>query len=77
MEHAKIQYTSAVDTYAFGVVMYELLTHLAPWDGVPSDKQITLVVEGTRPDSLGMVEDEETPEGWCEMMRQCWAQAYP
>lgn len=66
-----IEYDRKVDVYAFGVLMYEIVSHRAPWAGVHSRKVFGRVFEGERP-SLEI--DHAALPGWVELMESCWAQ---
>lgn len=42
-------YTSAVDVYAFGILLWEIATQKAPYEGITSVKIISSVIGGLRP----------------------------
>jgi serine/threonine protein kinase len=69
-------YTTAVDVYAYAMVLYELCVGEKPWsnprDGDPLVALFTLVFhvrDGRRPTVPGCV-----PPVYRELMAKCWAQ---
>ena len=77
--HCRIKYDQSVDVYAFGMVMYELLTHLPPWQTEHDTHALyKKVANGDRP-QYGVEEDykdqdELSPfQGWTSLMEKCWA----
>ena len=69
------EYSQAIDCYAFGVIMWEILAMQAPWKGKKyrfSSQIMTAVEAGKRPPLLEIATTE--PAGYCVLMAQCWAQ---
>jgi len=71
---SNIQYSMNVDVYSFGVLMYELVSHRTPWDGVELSKIYECVVAGDRPQTPAAAW-VGAPKWWKPMMEQCWADA--
>lgn len=74
-------YTVESDAYAFGIVMWEMMTCQIPWSGESVQSIITLVRDGARPripnfwdvvDSQG--KELAVFEDYRELMTKCWAQ---
>jgi hypothetical protein len=71
----------AVDTYAFGMTMLELLTHQPPWarEAATTKEIYNHVHNGRRPvdfydAQFRMDLEQEAPEGWMDLMKACWEQ---
>ena len=67
------RYTSAVDVYSFGIVMWECLTREEPFIGLSPMQIVAALLRGERPgdgkpssNALGL------PEEYVERMRACW-----
>lgn len=80
----RTEYDSAVDTFAFGMVLFELLAHAAPWDDatlpahlreatrpVKAKHVYTEVCAGRRP-MIPPEWEEDAPSGWIDLMQACW-----
>jgi serine/threonine protein kinase len=79
-------HTAAADVYAFGMVLYELLTWRMPWHEVSPRFEITIayrVKDGQRPaipataDLPGPADGRPSPaalEAYLALMNRCWAQ---
>ena len=64
----------APDSYAFGVVLWEVCTLRRPWAGVVAAHQIWLRVEkGERP-PVTDADVDGAPEGYLALMRELWHQ---
>jgi serine/threonine protein kinase len=71
-------YSREVDTYAFGLIMYEALELVAPWSLDFPKNQFTYpiynaVLNGRRP-AVRKKDAMEAPDGFCDLMSRCWAQ---
>jgi len=67
------QATKTADAYAFGIIMWEVLTTLCPFDGMSAAQIITkVVVQGGRPEVPGDIEFSEDLE---TLFKECWAEA--
>ena len=62
--------TEKVDCYAFGILLWEMLTGKVPWGDVPSPMQIIYYVGvlGQRPPI-----PSQTPQSLRDLMMSCWA----
>ena len=71
----QIEYDKMVDVYAYGVTLYEILTHTQPWASIVDDvDQIyAQVSEGQRPEVAPKIQ-ATAPEGWVALMKRCWHQ---
>ncbi|KAL4441802.1 hypothetical protein ABPG77_003718 [Micractinium sp. CCAP 211/92] len=73
--------TAASDVFAFGVVLFEMLTWRLPWEGVSTFKIALLVLQGERP-QVPPYEALPGPDtasfagldAYVQLMRDCWAQ---
>ena len=66
----------APDAYAFGVIMWEILTLRRPWAGLPTVEVWARVQAGERP-QLGTLElsrAAQAPFGYIRLMHDMWAQ---
>lgn len=75
-KHRRARYSPMVDVYSFGLLMYEILAHAAPWAASPQ-KEIfhAVAADGERPVVTAELQKEAAP--WCELMVECWAQHAP
>jgi len=71
-KHKQVEYGIAVDVYAFGIIMYELQSHQAPWLGMKLKDVYASVAAGKRP-SVGEGDSLVPSPGWCELMHACWS----
>ena len=68
------EYSQAVDTYAFGVIMWETLSFASPWSGATCSEDISKqVVMGKRPEIDSKLR-KSAPKGYVELLEDCWAQ---
>ena len=63
----------APDSYAFGVVLWELLTLQQPWEGMGAHEMWLRVRQGERP-TLTAADVNGAPEGYVALMRELWHQ---
>ena len=70
----KVEYSQKVDTYAFGIVLYEILTHQAPWKALTDQGNVhdvfRSVVAGKR--LLVPASRREEMPAWCKLMEASW-----
>ena len=67
-------FTGKLDTYAFGIILWELLHFAAPWKEFKYPTQVMeRVVKGIRPRVVPSREIS-APDGYCSLMRLCWHQ---
>lgn len=65
-------YTTAVDVYAYGMLLYELATLKVPYADKVAMTKWTLrkfVQDGKRP-----IIPDDVPEGWRKLIEECWSQ---
>lgn len=68
------RYSSKVDVYSFGIVMFELLTRRTPYEGTRDfpdrlKERLEYIQGGGRP----WYGEEDRVSGWyCELMERCW-----
>jgi serine/threonine protein kinase len=70
------QLTPSVDTYAFGIIMWEALMMLEPWSNVKvkwSHEIFEMVEKGKRP-PVDRAVLKASPKGFEEIMESCWDQ---
>merc|ERR1719253_1939357 len=68
--HKTVEYGMLVDIYAFGVMMFEILVHQAPWeDTLDVNDVLRKVAKGERPAIAPSYEAEA--KCWCTLMRKC------
>lgn len=69
----QVEYGQGVDIYAYGVCLWEMITHQAPWSGVPRAEIYEAVSNGSRL-SLPLVtqEGDDSSPQWCDLMSRCW-----
>merc|ERR1712046_17853 len=72
-EHEHRSYSNKVDNYAFGIMLWEMLTHERPWAGLEAAELFRLVSRGERP-AIPANQHTECPGVWRELMQGCWDQ---
>ncbi|RDD43578.1 Leucine-rich repeat serine/threonine-protein kinase 1 [Trichoplax sp. H2] len=65
-------YTEKIDSFSFGMFMYELLTLKQPFEEIPTPQVNEYILEGKRPQYSR--QKRETPLPLLELMRCCWNQ---
>ena len=72
-EKATADHTREVDVYAFGVLLWEILTCSEPYHALTSSEIVARVSrDGLRP-LVPERGQEEAPEGWVGLMERCWS----
>ncbi|KAK8897592.1 hypothetical protein M9Y10_015551 [Tritrichomonas musculus] len=66
---SKAEYTKKGDVYAFGIIVYELMTNLKPFDKVNFYLLPVKVTKGERPD-IGI----NIPKSYVKLIQDCWSQ---
>jgi serine/threonine protein kinase len=66
--YSTVTYTNKVDVYAYGMLLYELLTESVPFRGKKAMQIAMGVVNGERP-----ILHRSTPPGLARLMRRCWS----
>jgi len=66
-------YTEKVDLYSYGVILYEVICRVIPWDDSEVDEVFATVSNGGR-----LIFDDvlphDCPSGLVALMQDCWAQ---
>merc|ERR1719230_1521231 len=60
-------YTPAGDVYSFGMVLWELITHTAPFFKMHPLQIVRAIDSGKLPEI-----PPSTPQGYAELVKQCW-----
>ena len=63
------KYSTASDVYAYGMLIYEIITQNVPFLGIPSYRVMQKVTHNERPEI-----DNSIPEAYNELMKLCWCQ---
>lgn len=71
-EHKQAEYGQPIDCYAFGVMLWEMLVHQAPWRGVSQVDVFSKVAAGDRLAVPSEVDIPDTPPEYAELMQACW-----
>jgi len=71
--------TSAIDVFSYGMILYQLLTRLLPFSNqkLKPTQIIVAMIHGKRPLLPNENENEnmiDCPEGYIELMKECWRQ---
>ena len=74
----KVRYSRYTDIYAFGMVLYEILTHMLPWErelqGLPFAQLTTVanmgILQNRRPSLVGV----DGPGDFIELIEKSWVQ---
>ena len=61
-------YTTAADSFSFGMVFYEILTSKIPYEDAQPYEVISIVIGGKRPNL-----PENLPKTLVNLIDQCWA----
>eukprot|EP00727_Mastigamoeba_balamuthi_P005750 m51a1_g1795 putative serine threonine kinase (999) ;mRNA; r:413798-418262 len=64
------KYSEMSDVYAYGMVMYEILTRKNPFHNVPALALVSSIIEGKRPELPATLAGFS--DGYVALMRQCW-----
>lgn len=67
-------FAEAADTYAFGIVLWELAAWEAPYARLSEEQVRGLVAAGGRPDTEGNANVRAAPGAMVALMERCWAQ---
>jgi serine/threonine protein kinase len=73
----KRSYDNKVDVYAYGIVLFEILTQALPWTEIPSKFFMTSLTEAVLGGKRPTVPEEGVvcpDERYVELMEKCWAQ---
>ena len=62
------QYNHKVDVYSFGMIIWELLSHEKPFDGMDRQKFYERVVHGGERPPIS----RKMPVKWAQLITQCW-----
>lgn len=62
------EYTTACDVYAFGIIVYEIITSLVPYHCKFQFEIITKIINGDRP-----AMDDSVPSSYRNLIERCWS----
>jgi len=65
------KYSEKCDIYSYGVILYELMTHLIPFKEVNAFRIPSAVVKGQRP-AFPPNMSQLAPKAYIELMKACW-----
>jgi serine/threonine protein kinase len=66
-------YTEKVDTYSYGMIMFEVICREVPYEDILNAGQVIQHVKtGGRPDEEAIPPD--CSPSWVELMKECWAE---
>ena len=60
--------TGWLQVYAFGVLMWECVSHSPPWVSLRPEAVFEQVIDGVRP----LIDQDSCSAGWKELMEDCW-----
>eukprot|EP00299_Pterocystis_sp_00344_P010669 c4830_g1_i1.p1 GENE.c4830_g1_i1~~c4830_g1_i1.p1 ORF type:complete len:899 (-),score=231.49 c4830_g1_i1:91-2415(-) len=67
----RIQINSKVDVYAYGVLLWEIMTCRQPWGDMDKDMIYEQVIQGNRPE-ITPEDRVGVPSGFERLLAQCW-----
>lgn len=74
MHSHRSRYTSTVDVYSFGILLWEIISRKIPYEKITSIKIISSVIGGLRPMVPVPSDGELFIAGIDTLMEECWAE---
>lgn len=65
----KYEYSKAGDVYAFGMIVYEIITNEKPFSEVNIFQILSMVASGYRPKFVNPI-----PPAYCQLIESCWSE---